>query len=82
MGKLLRQARRKAKTDGERARIFNRACNGHPAGNALPGDRLKLMITPLTWVGVARAGEGNRTLMTSLEDRYRAAWRDVLPSRR
>jgi hypothetical protein len=25
------------------------------------------MIMPLTWAGTARAGEGNRTLMTSLE---------------
>ena len=25
------------------------------------------MIMPLTWAGIARAGEGNRTLMTSLE---------------
>ena len=25
------------------------------------------MIMPLTWAGAVRAGEGNRTLMTSLE---------------
>jgi hypothetical protein len=27
------------------------------------------MIMTLSWAGVVRAGEGNRTLMTSLEDR-------------
>ncbi len=42
MGKLLRQARRKAKTAArERARISDRARNGHAAGNAPPEDRLE-----------------------------------------
>ena len=42
MGKLLRQARRKARTaPGERARSRHRARNGHAAGNALPEDQLE-----------------------------------------
>ena len=41
MGKLLRQARRKARRTGERARIFNRPRNGHAAGNAPREDRLE-----------------------------------------
>jgi hypothetical protein len=28
------------------------------------------MIMTLSWAGVVRAGEGNRTLMTSLEGRW------------
>src|SRR5580693_2713580 len=32
----------------------------------------------LTWPGMMRAGDGNRTRMTSLEDRYGSARRDVL----
>jgi hypothetical protein len=44
---------------------------GHAAA-ARPETRLaeitqKRMIMPLTWAGAVRAGEGNRTLMTSLE---------------
>ena len=68
MGKLLRQARRKAKRTGERARIFNRPRNGHAAGNAPREDCLESgghASSPKP--GTARAGEGNRNLMTSLE---------------
>jgi hypothetical protein len=35
------------------------------------------MIMTLSWAGVVRAGEGNRTLMTSLEDRWRSLGRLV-----
>ena len=68
MGKLLRQARHKAKRTGERARIFNRPRNGHAAGNAPREDCLESGgHAPSPGPGTARAGEGNRTLMTSLE---------------
>ena len=32
-------------------------------------------MVPLTWAGTIRAGDGNRTRMTSLEDRWRSSVR-------
>jgi hypothetical protein len=51
----------------ERARSCHRARNGHGSGNAPPEDHLESDDHALTWAGAVRAGEGNRTLMTSLE---------------
>jgi hypothetical protein len=68
MGKLLRQARRKARTAaGERARSRHRARNGHAAGNAPLRDHLETDDHALDLRFRVGAGEGNRTLMTSLE---------------
>jgi hypothetical protein len=67
IGKHLPQARPKASA----WRGWHGAVIGKATGTS-PGTRcLKItedpMIMLLTWAGVVRAGEGNRTLMTSLE---------------
>ncbi len=60
MGKMLTQARRQAQSSGDRAR------NGHGVAVRHPESDEEGVDQPLTCGG---AGEGNRTLMTSLEDR-------------
>ncbi len=88
MGKLLRQARRTARAGGGAGTEQPSARNGHAAGNGPREDQLETDDHALTWAGAVRAGEGNRTLMTSLEGwgsaielrpRCRAALRDDPP---
>ena len=50
------------------ARMWHDTLSGHPV--SLTGNPAKL---PLTCTGMIRAGEGNRTLMTSLEGVQRTA---------
>jgi hypothetical protein len=64
MGKLLTQARRKTRRGGDRAR------NGHADAIRRPEDQLNSGDHAPDLRGNKRAGEGNRTLMTSLEDRW------------
>ena len=67
MGKLLSDARKTGK----------RSARSGTQRRTQPETRLMTitngaLITPPTWAGTTGAGDGNRTRMTSLEDRWRS----------
>jgi hypothetical protein len=68
MGKLLSDARKTGKRS---------ARSGTQPETRLMTITNGALITPPTWAGTTGAGDGNRTRMTSLEDRWRGPVRPM-----